>query len=319
MPARSTSHPPVSVVVVTWNSEREIGACLDALARSDHPGEIEVVVVDNASTDGTVAVLDARPDVRVVRSDRNGGFAAGSNLGLRVARAELVMLLNPDTEVDPGAIRRLAEHLESRPGVGMCGPLLVRRDGQRQRTSARLGPNLVFDLLHDGLGVEGRSRVGRSLVRRFQYPYDLTRTQAVEAISGAAMVMRRRALDEVGLLDEGYRHCGEDVDLCLRFRRAGWEVAFVPDAVVHHVSGASSSRAPARTTVEALLGRERFYRLNRSRRHAAAFRAILSGLRVPAMLGRGAARYLVRRDRDDLRQRVAVAGCLLRLRPYEDA
>lgn len=317
--ARAGSRPAVSVVIVTWNSAEHVDRCLTSLAAARDGGEIECIVVDNDSADGTVARVQAHPWVRLHRNEVNGGFAVGSNIGMRMATSDLVMLLNPDTAVEPGALDALVAHLQAHPEVGMCGPLLVGDDGEPQRPSARLGPNLPYDLLHEGLRMDPRRPGLRAkLAARWQYPYDLRTTQAVEAISGAAMLMRKEALDQVGLLDEGYRHCAEDVDLCLRFRRAGWGVAFVAEATVRHASGASSRQAPDRTTVEALTGRVRYYRRNHSLAHALAFRAILVGLRVPLTMGRGVVQYARSRDGDVLRRRGRLAGCLITLRPYAD-
>ncbi len=319
MEGPTTSRRPLSVVIVTWNSSEHIGRCLRSLEAARASGEIECIVVDNDSADDTVEVVAAHPWVRLHRHDRNGGFAVGCNIGARMATTDLVMLLNPDTAVEPDALDVLVAHLEADPEVGMCGPLLVSENGRPQRPSARLGPNLRFDLLHEGLRLGRRVPwVRATLARRWQYPYDLAMTQRVEAISGAAMLMRREALDEVGLLDEAYRHCAEDFDLCVRFRRAGWEIEFVADAVVLHSLGASSRRAPNRTTVEALTGRVRYYRKNRSLAHALAFRGILVGVRVPVTLVRGITEYARDRDREALRARRRLAWCLVTLRPYPE-
>jgi GT2 family glycosyltransferase len=151
---------------------------------------------------------------------------------------------------------------------------------------------------------------------RLQSPYDFATTHPVEAVSGAAVMVRRAVLDEVGGLDEEYRHTGEDVDLFLRVRRAGWRIDYVHDSVIVHHGAASSRLAPNRTTAESIIAGYRFYRVHHSLWHAIAYRAVVVFLRVPITLGSTAVSCIRKRSSSGWRGRASLARSLLCLSPY---
>ena len=230
-----------SVVIVNFNAGDVLRECLEALL----PQARQVVVVDNASEptgfEAAVAPFLDHPRVVVIRSPNNVGFSAGCNLGIAAATEPTILLLNPDSVVHPGAVARLCEVLHSRPTVGMVGGFLVSPDGTEQGGGRRAVPTPWRSAVR-GFGL---SRLARRWPRLFDDFYLHLQPLppgpvAVEAISGACMAVRRQALDDVGLLDEGYfLHC-EDLDLCMRFRQRGWEILFVPDARVLHHKGVCS-------------------------------------------------------------------------------
>lgn len=210
----------VSVVIVSLNGESRIGTCLEAVARTDWP-ELEVVVVDNGSTDDTAAVVrEGFPWVRLVESPRNLGFAGGNCLGVAHARGGWIVLLNDDTRPEPGWVRALMGAADGRARVGILGCLLLYPDGRTiQHGGGVIHPNALTD--HLGWGQESKG-TARGL-RRCDY------------VTGAAMAIRRAVWEEVGPLDPGYFPIYfEESDLCWRARRAGWEVAVVPAARVIH-------------------------------------------------------------------------------------
>lgn len=261
--------PVVTVVVVSWNTRERLLACLDALDRSRSPFGVETIVVDNASADATpAAVRDHRPGVRLIQNDRNAGFAAACNQGIRASGERYVLLLNPDTEVHPDALRVLIETLGSRENAAAAGPLVV-----------------------DGRGVLERSchpfpTVGRELARllhldgilRIRYPMEAWGEDAVrevDALQGACLLLRRDVLDEVGLLDEGFFMYTEEIDLCRRIAAAGRDVLWVPRArVVHH--GAESTRQVARSMFFRLYeSKLRYIRKHHGRAAAFGYKLIL--------------------------------------------
>jgi N-acetylglucosaminyl-diphospho-decaprenol L-rhamnosyltransferase len=246
----------VAVVVVTYESRDLALAALDSLRA--HGGlPLEVVVVDNASTDGTAAALRERhPRARVVANGENTGFARACNQGWRASSAPLVLFLNPDAEVLPGAISALADVLDGRPDVGVAGPRTLNDDGTVQVSTGR-------DLT---IASERRQRRLVAGVRARQ-PWALGEAEARHSrphepdwVSGACLMARRSALEAVGGLDERFFLYEEDADLCRRIRTAGFRVVFTPEAVVRHRLGRSMEKAAVRARAEYDRSHLRYYR-----------------------------------------------------------
>ena len=224
--------PSPAVVIVTYNVRELALACLRSLG--EEAGE--VFVVDNASQDGTVeAVREAWPAARVIANPGNEGFARANNQALREARGEHLCLLNPDTEVRPGALRRLQEALEEDPRLGIVGPALLNPDGSLQSAGQAFPTRAA--LLGGAVPWTRRARGPR---RRAA---DGTPVEC-DWIVGACMMIRREVLEQVGLLDEAYFMYGEEKDLCFRAKQAGWKVACLPEAEVIHYGGQSADQAP---------------------------------------------------------------------------
>jgi GT2 family glycosyltransferase len=231
----------LSIVIVSYNSRQDVCACLSSLAASPASIDHEIVVVDNASTDGTPSyVRDHWPGVRVIEAEVNAGFARANNIGIRRTSGELVLLLNPDTVVPQGAIDTLVAALDSTPQAAVAGPRLVDGTG---RAELSFGPMISpFAELRQKLVVTGNDRrlwPFTSMVER------RTRTaRRVDWVSGACLLIRRADLEAVGLLDERFFMYTEDVDLCAAVRARGRDVLFVPEAQVTHLRGRSRSSAP---------------------------------------------------------------------------
>jgi GT2 family glycosyltransferase len=223
------SDADVSIVIPAWNGLQYLAACLGALlahAVPGYTGKVEIIVVDNASTDGSAEfVADRYPDVRLIRNRDNLGFAGACNVGLQAARGQILVLLNQDTRVYPGWLEALCRALhEPRAGVAGCKSLYP--DGE---TIQHAGGRIEWPLgmaHHDGTG------------ERDDGQWDVPRQ--VEYVTGAAMAFRRQVLEAVGLLDEGFwPGYYEDADFCYRVREAGYQVWYVPDAVLAHAETAS--------------------------------------------------------------------------------
>lgn len=203
-----------------------------------------VVVVDNDSRDDSLSLLAAAlSDERlsIARQDRNLGFAAGCNIGLNSCGSAAVLFLNPDCVLGDGSLRRMITVLDADASIGMVGGLLCNPDGSEQRGGRRQFPTPVRAFSRV-TGLSGLARRFVPALADFSLHGTLlpSRPTEVDAISGACMLVRRRAIEEVGWWDEGYfLHC-EDLDWCLRFRRRGWRVVFVPDARATHAAGACS-------------------------------------------------------------------------------
>jgi N-acetylglucosaminyl-diphospho-decaprenol L-rhamnosyltransferase len=266
----------LTVVVVSYNVERLLGACLEALraaiARApDLP--TRVVVVDNASRDGSVALVRERfPEFEVRALDRNLGFSAGNNVALRDADGPFVLLLNPDTEVRDDAPAALVRFLEAHPKAGTVGGRLVYPDGSFQHSVFRF-PTLPMAFL-DFFPINHRLTDSRLNGRYPSGWYD--RPFEVDHPLGACVCIRREVLDQVGLMDEGYFMYAEEVDLCWRIKRAGWQVWYTPDATIVHHQGASTSQFRGEMLVQLHRSRYRFFERSYGRGFARLARLIVA-------------------------------------------
>jgi len=249
--------PGLDVVIVSWRCEDLLRRCLTSLR--DHPASLpmRIQVVDNASNDGTAEMVAAEfPEVELTVNGENLGFSAANNVALRRARAEFCLILNPDTRLTDGALDTLLELLASKPGVGICGPRLERADGSFDHASRRTFPTTLSALGHfSGIG----RRLSSGPLAAYRAPQ--VERGRVDAVNGAFMLIRRAALDEVGLFDESYWMYMEDLDLCYRFKQAGWEIWFEPGVtVVHEKAGTSGPERSPQLNRAFHLGMYRFYR-----------------------------------------------------------
>jgi GT2 family glycosyltransferase len=231
----------VDIVIVTYNTRADLDACLRSLHASPPAALGEIVVVDNASTDGSVAhVRDAWPSGRVIALERNAGFAAANNIAIRTCRSPLVLLLNSDTIVPAGAIDRLRARLEATRAVA-AGPRLVDGDGHPE---VSFGP-----MLSPFAELVQRRRVRRAArahpADRAKTAALVSRERAVDWVSGACLLVRRQAALDAGLLDERYFMYEEDVDFCAALRARGGTVLFTPESEVVHLRGRSVRQAGA--------------------------------------------------------------------------
>ena len=244
-------------------------ACLESLTSPPPAVDHEVVVVDNASSDGTPAHVRERwSGVRLVEAGGNTGFARANNIGIRQTAGELVLLLNPDTIVPPGAIETLVSALDRSPRAAIAGPRLVDAEGRAELSfGSMIGP--VAEL-RQKLLVRGSDR--RLAPFTWIVERRTRRPRRVDWVSGACLLIRRADLNAVGLLDERFFMYTEDVDLCASVRARGREVLFVPDAQVTHVRGRSAASAAAATRAAYRRSHVAFYE-----KHHPAWAPVLKG------------------------------------------
>jgi len=267
----------VAAVVVTYDALPWIESCLESLAG------VETVVVDNGSSDGTVAfVRERHPGVRLVESE-NRGLGAGWNIGIRETTAPYVLLLNADAWLAGGSVERLVEFVDGRGRAAVVGPRLLNTDGTLQR-SVRGFPT-VWRLATEYLFLRKLAPRSSALNAFYGGGFDHDEVRSVEVVMGACMLLRRAAIAEVGECDEDYFLFSEETDWCFRFRQAGWEVVFFPGAECVHVRGASHS---GRLYRENLRGHLLFLSKHRGPRVAErARRLLLVSLRLRGALFRG--------------------------------
>jgi len=228
----------VSVLIVTYNSKAVLPGCLLSLEAATNI-EHEVIIVDNASVDGTPDLVRRRfPAVNLIENRRNEGFAAATNRACREARGRCLLLLNPDTVVQSGAVERMVAILESRRDAGICAPRTLTADGRIRHNC--LSFETPWSFFRFGVGVGPLQRLRRRVLRGGGWDLYADQPQMVEVASGAAMLVRRELFDRLGGLDERFFMYCEDEDFCLRARRIGWATMLVPGAVVTHYGGAST-------------------------------------------------------------------------------
>jgi GT2 family glycosyltransferase len=267
----------VAVVVVTYDALPWIEQCLTSVRR------VETVVVDNGSSDGTVAFVRERfPDVRIIEAE-NRGLGAGWNIGIRETSSRYVLLLNADAWLAEGALERLVELAKTRPRAAVVGPRLLNPDGTLQR-SVRGFPT-VWRLATEYLFLRKLASGSSALNAFYAGGFDHDEVRDVEVVMGACMLVRREAIEQVGDCDEDYFLFSEETDWCFRFREAGWQVVFFPGAECVHVRGASHS---GRLYRENLRGHLLFLSKHRGPKVAErARRLLLVSLRLRALAFRG--------------------------------
>jgi GT2 family glycosyltransferase len=272
------AEPRLDVVIVSYSGKGLLRDCLSSLR--DHPsrGGMTVRVVDNASPDGVAEMVRQEfPEVDLTVARRNMGFGAASNVAIRAGSAPYVLCLNPDTWVPPGALDGMVDLMEERIKVGISGCRLELRDGTFDYAAKRSFPTPVSALGHfTGVGRQRDSGV----LAAYRAPE--VDSGPVDAVNGAFMMIRRSALEQVGVFDEGYWMYMEDLDLCYRFDQAGWVTWYEPSVMVIHVKAGSSGviRSP-RLNYAFHYGMYRFYRKHYAGTRGALISAIIySGIAV---------------------------------------
>jgi len=239
-PTPASKQALVACIIVSFECRDALVACLESLERERENVELETIVVDNASRDGTVPLVVERfPWVRLVENHENIGFAHAANEAMTLTDADYLLFLNPDTIVPPGAIAQSVDALEGRPDVGMLGCKLVRPDGTFDHACKRGFPTISSSLYYF-LGLAGRwpesARFGQYIAGHL----GKDEPGFVDAINGAFMLVRRAAAEEVGPMDERYWLYAEDLDWCRRFGEAGWRILYWPRVEVVHRKGGST-------------------------------------------------------------------------------
>lgn len=261
----------VSIVIVSWNAKAHLMDCLESLQTQGPKKEMEIIVVDNASSDGSPdAVRALYQQVKVIETGSNLGFAKANNIGIRECNGKYVALLNSDVTILDGCLNGLQDYMNSNPGVGLCAPRLLNRDMTVQY-SCRNFPT-IWRLFCGSLRLDKLPFLHRLFEGEEIKTFAYDRETEVDAVSGAFMFARREVFEKVGLLDERFFMYSEDVDWCKRLRDAGWKVAFFPEAEAIHYGGGSSSGESTRFYIE----KERAVFLYWEKHHSGLSQFILS-------------------------------------------
>jgi GT2 family glycosyltransferase len=242
-------NPTVSVIIVSWNACDYLMQCLASLSAEECRYSLEIIVVDNASSDGSAdAVATRYPDVRLIRNAENLGFAKANNIGVLASSGRYLCFVNSDVKVLPHCVNSLVSFCEENTDVGMVGPRVIGGDGKLQRSC--LGFPTVWNTFCRALALDELFPRTKAFTGLKLYHWPQESLRPVDILTGCFWLARREALTEVGLLDEEFFMYGEDMDWCKRFRANGWQVVFVPSAEAIHYGGASSSNSPIRFYIE---------------------------------------------------------------------
>ena len=327
------STPDLSIVIVSWNVRDLLCACQKSLTIDNRPSTIadpssivyrlssvEIIVVDNASVDGSAAMVATEfPAVLLLANSDNVGFTRGNNQGLAVARGRYVLFLNPDTEVVGDALVTMAAHLDAHPEVGALGPQLRYGDGSLQ-SSRRRFPTFATALFEST--PLAWHWPGNPWARRYRMEEQGSGIrdqgsgvggQDVDWVVGAALMVRREVLAQVGGFDEGYFMYSEELDLCRRIKEAGWQIVYLPTAQIIHHEGKSSEQVVAARHIHFQTSKVRYFRKFHGPLQAEALRVFILALFAVEWLLE-ACKWLLGSRRPLRRERMVAYGQLLRSR-----
>lgn len=245
-----------SVIIINWNTRDLLLQCIDSIYRTIKNLSFEIWVVDNGSSDDSVdAVKSKFPDVMIIENKENLGFAKANNQAFRKMNGRYAVLLNSDTMLTDGATETIVKFMNENSKIGICGGQLLNADGTKQNSMANI-PNLATELLN------------KSLLRRLfpeKYPgkeLDFKKPVEVESIIGAYMIVRKDAINDVGLMDEDYFFFFEETDWCLRMKKKGWMIFHHPGAKIYHFQGQSAGKVNVRARIEYWRSRYTFFQKN---------------------------------------------------------
>jgi GT2 family glycosyltransferase len=239
----------VSIVIVTWNCKKFVEECLDSLQAHRQDPQAEIIIVDNASRDGTPELVrDRYPEVTLIQNRENLGFAKANNIGIQKASGKYVCLINPDVRVLDGCIEKMLAYLQANPQIGLLGPRMVGVDGKSHRSY--MGTPTLWRIFCRALALDNllpRSKFFGGFLMTY---FNRDRVADVDVLNGWFWMTRREALDDIGLLDETLFMYGDDLDWSKRFHNAGWKVVYFPEAESLHYGGGTTARAPIPFSIE---------------------------------------------------------------------
>lgn len=242
----SNSSVRLSIVIVNWNTKELLRQCIESICQSQNRDDIEIIVVDNASTDASAEMVrHTFPQVKLIQNRSNLGFAAANNQALQICSGELILLLNSDTQVLNGALDKCMDYMKLHDKVGALGCKVLNPDGTFQSTCfrfERLRDLVYFHCLGFSIWISWLRRLG---FKTLNYPSRywgrvFTAEKQVDVVAGCFLLTRRSVIDAVGCLDEAFFFYGEEEEWCFRVRRAGWAIIYFPFAEIIHIHGASS-------------------------------------------------------------------------------
>ena len=263
-PDRKTDNMKLSIIIVSWNVSRELLNCLRSIMENRPSHSYEIIVIDNASTDGTIdAVQNEFPEVKLIINKENRGFAAANNIGIEQSKGEYILFLNPDTVIHPNSLDKLITFMDINESIGVCGPKLLNLDGSPQQSVRRIPSFRAALHRHTAFKFLG---IFKGQYRRWiMKDLDYNSQSDVDQVMGAAMMTRKSILEQVGPMDEDFFMYYEEVDLCYRIKQAGFRIVFIPEVEITHLGGCSAGQIPAEKRIMAMTSLLKFFKKHRGR------------------------------------------------------
>lgn len=231
----------VSICMVSLNCRQVLEACLASIYKSIGAVNFEIILVDNASTDGTLEYVEQYfPEITLIRNDNNAGFAQATNQAMTAASGKYLLWLNTDTVIQPDSLEKLIQFMEEHPLVGIVGPKVLNADGTMQNQCRRGFPTPWASLSYF-LGLSKLFPRSPFFARYLLTYLDENESNEVDAVSGCCLLVRRKVVEQTGLIDTIYHSYGEDLDFCAEAKKAGWQVFFYPSTTIIHYGGKGGS------------------------------------------------------------------------------
>lgn len=266
----------LSIVIVNWNARDYLKKCVASIYKDATNPSFEIIVVDNASSDGSTEMLrNEFPGVILIENKNNLGFGAANNKALKKCASEFVLMLNPDTEVLDGAFAAMVSFMRQNEKAGAVGAKLLNTDGTIQLTCARNFPTLITEFFWLTTLVR-RFPKSRVVGKYLMSYWDHKDRREVDCLSGACIMARLEVLKRLNYFDEDYFMYGEDVDLCYCFKKAGWQVWYLPEAEIIHYGGASSKKIAATAAIYDRIAIKVFFKKHYGLLAAIAYRIMCS-------------------------------------------
>lgn len=244
----------LSIVIVNWNAKNYLQDCLNSIIDNSSGLNIEIIVVDNASTDKSVETIKIYfPQTVLIENHDNRGFGAANNQGIKISKAEYVLLLNPDTIVLPDALTNMVKFMETERDAGIVGCKILETDGTIN-TSVRKFPTLFTEITHL------ISTKKKNSTELSQERFDYNKTCEVDSLSGCCLLIRKESIRNIGYFDEEYFMYADDIDVCYRMKKSNFKVFYFSDAQVVHHGGKSSEQAGFRTSVESFKSIRKYFK-----------------------------------------------------------
>lgn len=244
----------LSIIIVTWNAQDYLQKSLNSIYENTTGITFEVIVVDNASSDGSVEMIKSKfPFVNLIENKRNLGFGSANNQGIRISKGKYILILNPDTCTLPGTLEKMVRFMDENKNVGILGCKILESDDSIS-TSVRRFPTLYTEIIR--LLMSKR----KSLTEFMPTSFDYNKTSKVDSLSGCCLLIRKEVLERSGLFDEDFFLYAEDIDLCYRIKQAGYQIYYFPDASIIHYEGRSAAKAKFKLSVEAYRTMHQFFK-----------------------------------------------------------
>jgi len=263
----------LSIIIVNWNSKVFLANCISSIISNKKHIDYEIIVIDSGSFDGSCEMIkQLYPEIRFIQSDRNLGFAKSNNIAFMESHGSNILFLNPDTEIESGALHLLIKNLDSIPNAGAVGASLFNSDGSVQSTCIRAFPTILNQILDAEL-LKKKFPFSKLWGMAALYNRPIKPVK-VDAVSGACLMVKRSAFEEVGMFSTDYFMYSEDIDLCFKLKAAGWGTYYIPDAIVTHHGGGSSRKSGVSVFSDVMMleSRLRFFRKTRSHLYACLYR-----------------------------------------------